>query len=93
MIATENAPVTAERCRRCHGLGSIEDRPDVWEPCDDCDGTGTAQPAVALNVRKLNRSLRNQFKALCAQHSMSMEDMVIALMELAVARKIDVPCS
>lgn len=92
MIATENATVVNDRCLRCHGLGSVEDRPDVWEPCADCDGTGTIQPAVALNVRKLNRGLRNQFKAFCAQHSMSMEDMVIVLMEKAVDRKIDISC-
>jgi hypothetical protein len=46
---------------------------------------------VDLNIRGMSPELRQQFKVLCAQKSVTMTEGVLSLIEGAVAGKIPVP--
>ena len=88
VAATMNEP-QVDNCPACGGVGSFEEKPSVWEPCKACNGTGKDQPDVALNIRNIPRDVRSDFKAFCAKRSISMQDALVALIRMALNRRIE----
>lgn len=69
-------------CTTCAGAGRVEVKPGKWKDCPDC----LEKPAT-FNTRGIPRQIRARFKAVCAEHGVTMNDAMIALMECVADSK------